>query len=145
MRPHLTTNRIRRHDVGLTPEPVPGDVVRVVAEPPPLQAHPPKPLGDLSTATIEEVAAAIAKTFGHLNRNSMANYRHGTRMLLTVLADYPGQTWQERWDASGLDGAGRLVADLGGDVPKARTRFLTGAGLVFAIRLIRPSLGGAAG
>ncbi|CAG6394696.1 hypothetical protein SCOCK_290032 [Actinacidiphila cocklensis] len=40
------------------------------------------------------------------NAGSEPNHRHGIVMVLDWLEDQPGQTWQERWQASGIEQPG---------------------------------------
>ena len=75
--------------------------------------------------------------------------RRGLSWLLDWLADQPGQTWQERWMASGADAAGRCLAAGAGRLAAANaagtSRWLraelSGALLVAICGdLVRPSL-----
>ena len=83
------------------------------------------------------------------NADSQERRVRGLAWLLDWLADQPGETWQQRWMASGADAAGgalatgadrlaatRVAGDRGGCVPSCR------AALVVAIcgDLVRPSL-----
>ena len=43
---------------------------------------------------------------------SQKQRRRGVALLLDWLASYPGQTWQDRWLASGADTAGRRWRDI---------------------------------
>jgi hypothetical protein len=64
------------------------------------------------------------------------------RALLTCLAGYGGETWQERWIADGFNEAGRPVSQIGPCEPAAGP--LTPAlAALFALRVITPSLGAA--
>ncbi|UIX34345.1 tyrosine-type recombinase/integrase [Streptomyces sp. GQFP] len=61
------------------------------------------------------------------------------RMLLRHLDQFPGGTWQERWEASGLNDAKTPVRDR--ESTKERRAFITtGLKTVLALRLIQPSL-----
>ncbi|MEU3497570.1 site-specific integrase [Kitasatospora cineracea] len=60
--------------------------------------------------------------------------------LLGHLEEFPGHTWQERWEASGYDRGDRQIGDLAGDDLNYRGRLNTALGHAFAMRLIRPSL-----
>jgi hypothetical protein len=61
------------------------------------------------------------------------------RMLLRHLDQFPGGTWQERWEASGLNDAKTPVRDR--ERTKERRAFITtGLKTVLALRLIQPSL-----
>lgn len=137
MRPLSTTNRIRRHDADAgAREPL--LLTRIVPERPALPARPPRPVGDLSTATAERIVRVTGEAFGSWNRNSLAGFKHGMSRLLEILESYPGDTWQERWDAAGLNEPGRPVADFG-ENPRWRSRLHTAAGNAWCMRLIRPT------
>ncbi|MEU2248983.1 hypothetical protein [Streptomyces sp. NPDC019224] len=43
-------------------------------------------------------------------RATRLNWKDSTRVLLEYLLTFPGETWQERWDASPL-GQGQIAAD----------------------------------
>ncbi|WP_285560106.1 site-specific integrase [Actinoplanes regularis] len=81
----------------------------------------------------------VASAFAHVSRDTLADYRHGMRLLLERLAGHAGATWQERWESAGLNDAGRTVMDLA-DATKTRSRLRAAAGLAFCLRLIQPSL-----
>lgn len=143
MRPHLTSNRIRRHQLepqqsrpaefGVQP--------KIMAAAPPIPGKLPHPLGELSTAPVSWIADLAAE---HLatGRNSRARCRRGMTWLLESLEEFPGSTWQQRWEAAGLNATGRSAEDLAGDDPERRTRFNAAAQHVYCMRLIRPSLAG---
>jgi hypothetical protein len=117
MRGNATTKRIRRHTAevnGIAEAPA---LVQVVAELPPRPARPPQPAGDLSTAPVEEVITVVNAEFAHVSRNTLADYRHGMRLLPELLAVHDGATWQERWECASLNDPGRTVMDLA-DTPR---------------------------
>jgi hypothetical protein len=62
-------------------------------------------------AVIEHV---MALPTGVQHPDAKRAYRLGLRHLLNWLADQPGSTWQERWDNSGAENAGRSWRDLPG-------------------------------
>ncbi|MFE2638381.1 hypothetical protein ACFXKF_27090 [Streptomyces scopuliridis] len=62
-----------------------------------------------------------------------------TREFLGYLAGFPGDTWQERWEASDHD-TGRPVGQAAGDNIALRRRLSAAAGRAFAMRLIHPTL-----
>ncbi|MCP2365806.1 site-specific recombinase XerD [Nonomuraea thailandensis] len=140
MRSNATTNRIRRHasDPGVLS--IPSQTTLIIAEEPPVPDNPPRPVGELSAATIDEVVTAVRDAFADVSRNTLDNYRHGMRCLLEHLAEHPGQSWQQRWEAAGFNERDRPVADLAGDDSKGRSRLLTATGAAFAMRLIQPSM-----
>lgn len=135
-----TTNYIRRHDAN--PAAPVGNFAptALTPAPPPLPARPPRSLGDFSTASVEEVAEAAAQHFSaHVSYKWKT--RRGMSDLLQHLAKFPGNTWQERWEASGLNERGRPVGGLAEEDDKLqRNRLNAAAGHAFAMRLIRPDL-----
>src|SRR5215475_2988717 len=121
VRANTTTNRVRRHDAEHDADAAGGEsalATRIVGEAPPAPARPPRPAGDLSAAAAEDVVSAVGGAFAGRNRNTLADYRHGMRRLLETLQQHPGGTWQERWEAAGLNEPGHPVGDLAGDDPK---------------------------
>lgn len=59
----------------------------------------------------ERTRAEAAKSLSRLpftleNAASELHHKHGIVMVLDWLKDQPGQTWQERWQASGIEQAG---------------------------------------
>src|SRR5664279_225996 len=71
----------------------------------------------------------------------------GLRLLLDWLADQPGQSWQERWQSSGADAAGRawraipsLWLDKRGHGPWRREALIEALPVMISADLVRPSL-----
>ena len=95
------------------PRPRRGLAVRqvITPSPSPAPAVPPRPHGNLDTATAEQIAA-IADEIWPVVRSRSFERRTGLRGVLARLADFPGETWQERWLASGLDAGTTPVRDL---------------------------------
>lgn len=140
MRPHLTSNRIRRHE----PEPeqpklVSSSAPKITPGMPPPPEKPPRPLGELSLAPASWIADLAANNFS-VERNGRTRYRHGMLWLLERLEEFPGRTWQDRWEAAGLNSPDRPVEELAGDDPDRRTRFCAAAQHAYCMRLIQPSL-----
>ena len=77
-----------------------------------------------------------------------ANHRRGLPVLLDWLEEQPGRTWQERWLASGADGAGEqwaagpaLWLRRRGAYSASRLELMTSSLLVLAgADVVRPSL-----
>ncbi|MFI9650304.1 tyrosine-type recombinase/integrase [Streptomyces sp. NPDC052040] len=134
-----TTSRVRRHDPD-TQVPV-GQFTPTAIKPapPPAPRRPPRSLGELGSAPVNEVAAVSARHFAARPGVEWSHRRDMTDFLLQ-LERFPGATWQERWEASGFDEGGRPISDLGGDDARARNRVNAGGGRAFAMRLIRPTL-----
>jgi len=71
----------------------------------------------------------------------------GLRLLLDWLADQPGRSWQERWQSSGADAAGRAWRaipsswlDERGHGPWRREALIEALPVVISADLVRPSL-----
>ena len=109
-----TTARVKRR-----PPPDRSDLLRTHFEPrqlvpaaPPLPDKPPGPFGDLSRSGTELVVDAVGQAWRRLSPNQVHDRRRGARFVLEYLSHYAGQTWQERWEASGLNDPGRPIGDL---------------------------------
>lgn len=132
-----TTNRVRRHegeapflDGVYTP-------TAILPAPPPPPSKPPRSLGDFSTAPTEEI---VNVTADHFSQSEAPKWKQRGSMctFLAHLATFPGDTWQERWEASGHD-KGRPVGDGAHNRP-LRMKLNCAAGQAFALRLVRPTL-----
>lgn len=108
-------------------------------KPPPLPATPPGRFGNLSRASIEQIASLAALPPVPVSASTISNRRSGVRAMLQHLERSGGVTWQERWEAAVLDSPGRLAAGLSGP---ARTRqlLMQGMSMLFQWRVVRPSL-----
>ncbi|HEX2805266.1 MAG TPA: site-specific integrase [Kineosporiaceae bacterium] len=67
------------------------------------------------------------------------NRSRGARDLLHHLSDFGGQTWQERWQASGFNDPGHRVTVLRSR-PREKSQIGVGAACLFSLRIIQPSL-----
>ncbi len=99
---------------------------------------PPRPHGDLDTATAGEIAAVADEVWPRIGPRHY-DRRRRLRRLLELLAAYPGQAWQERWLASGFDAGDRPVRELGG-AGWVRAEMTNSLMLLCCLRVIRPSL-----
>ncbi|HEX9540971.1 MAG TPA: hypothetical protein VGA04_22630, partial [Streptosporangiaceae bacterium] len=113
--------------------------VSVNAAPAPPPAVPPRPQGDLTRACTEEIAQAVRTTWPTKSADNRWNRSRGARDLLHHLSQFPGETWQERWDASGFNQRGNPVSVLR-SAPRDRSQIGTGAACLFCLRIIQPSL-----
>jgi hypothetical protein len=113
--------------------------VMVVPAPPRAPSAPPRPFGDLSTMSIDDIATLTAEKC-NTGRNGRAVNKSGMKWLLDLLAEHPGMSWQQRWEAAGLNDPGHSIAGLTGDDAKRRKLVTTAAGHAFCMRLIQPSL-----
>src|SRR5437763_16392074 len=71
----------------------------------------PCPHGDLARATPKQIAAISQATWDDW-RTREHRREAAIKRLLRYLTQFPGETWQQRWEASGLNEPGRLVSDL---------------------------------
>jgi integrase len=110
---------------------------RLVPAVAPTPDTPPRPAGDLDQADMDDIAVACGAFIRAGDQRHQA--RSGIRVVLRHLAGFPGEGWQDRWRASGLDtGTDRIVERF----DRAGQRSLASAGLrtLFGLRVIRPSL-----
>lgn len=118
---------------------VPTRFAGLQAAPAPLPAVPPGPYGrHLTGAGADEIVAAMRQVWPG-GRDSERARARGARLLLGRLGAFPGGSWQQRWEASGLDEADRSVNVM---IPgqEGRKEICTGAACLFSLRVIRPSL-----
>jgi site-specific recombinase XerD len=139
--PAVTSTRgIRRRDL----EPgVPGEATSgtqaMTPKPPPLPATPPGRFGDLSRASIEQITSMATRPPGAVSASTIYNRRSGVQAMLQHLAGFDGATWQERWEAAGLNSPDRPAAGLSGQDRTPRLLH-QGTRLLFQWRVVRPSL-----
>jgi site-specific recombinase XerD len=135
-----TTARVRRHraDAGQVSEER-FTPTAVKPAPPPEPAVPPRPLGDLSQATAGEIASLAHRAWKDAKRTTAVRRRDAVLRLLEHLHGFDGHTWQQRWEAAGLNESGRLQ-----EVAAARAdgnaTVTAGAWHLFCMRVVRPSL-----
>ena len=135
-----STCRVRRRDLGAgDPAEMTFESQAMVPRPPPLPATPPGPFGDLSRTSVEEIAKLAVQPPAPVSASTISNRRHGVRMILRHLAGFDGATWQERWEAAGLDNPDRPVAGLSGH-PRTCQLLVTGMRMLFQWRVVRPGL-----
>lgn len=113
--------------------------VSVNAAPAPAPTVPPRPQGDLTRASVEEIAQAVRTTWPTKSADNRWNRSRGARDLLQHLSQFPGETWQERWEASGFNLGGNPVSVLR-SAPRERSQIGTGAACLLCLRIIQPSL-----
>jgi site-specific recombinase XerC len=98
----------------------------------------PRPHGELDDADPDKIATAITYAWPNRCWDAHKHYLTGAGLLLEHLAQFDGETWQQRWIAAGLDGPEpRRVRDLR---EPADDRLTTGARTLFCLRIIQPSL-----
>ena len=108
--------------------------------PPAAPAMPPRPLGDLSAAPIEQITELAKHAFGYLDQPNQVRVAGDVRRTLDRLSAFDGETWQQRWEAAGCKGSATPLLDAIGDHQVLRSRVNAGIGRLFAMRVIQPSL-----
>lgn len=68
----------------------------------------PGPYGHLAGASPEEIEAVMRRVWPG-GRDAENRRARGARILLQHLEGFPGGSWQQRWEASGLDEARQPV------------------------------------
>ena len=64
----------------------------------------------------------------------------GFRLLTDYLLQFPGTTWQQRWDASELNTSNAVVGDIAPAATYPRTAFGQALGALYALRIVQPTL-----
>lgn len=127
-------------------EPVPSRFpdAEIKAMPAERPAVPPAPFGDLSRASITELCSLVEKILPDRTYSTYEKRRRGLRLLFRHLETLPGDTWQERWEASGFDGDKALpVKTLATSGRRQDSHDATSAArMAFCARVIQPTLGG---
>lgn len=136
-----TTNHIRRHEAPTIalPEGSRFQVCRI--EPHPAVAStPPRPFGDLSTAGIDELVE-ISRNAWPGTKSPLEKRARGVRFLLGHLESFKGNSWQDRWIASGLDSGDITAWDLcpASSIAAGLSPNL-GLRAMVCLRAVRPSL-----
>ena len=94
---------------------------------------------------VEEVLARIESLEADVGGKELSRRVLGVRQLLSWLAGFPGETWQQRWLASGADTAGKAWTDLPdasgatSDRQGWRAQMTGAAGRLILLDVIRPS------
>ncbi len=89
--------------------------------------------------------AQVAALDVEASRKELLRRVQGVRLILAWLAGFAGETWQQRWLASGADAAGKTwtnlpdVEGLSTDAKKIRAQFTGAAGRLVLLDVIRPS------
>ncbi|WP_218001269.1 site-specific integrase [Nocardia thailandica] len=111
------------------------------AAPAPAPANPPRPQGELGTASVGEIVAATRRVWPNATRTVMFSRLRGVRAVLEHLAGFAGESWQQRWTAAGLGerhiSLGDVLFPEGGRVQKDA---VTGVRILFCLRVITPSV-----
>lgn len=98
----------------------------------------PTPLGDLNRASIPELQAAACSLLPR-SAIQLDKRRRSIRKVTEHLSTFEGQTWQERWEASGWDTSEERLASLNPPASKSWT-MTSGLTWLVAMRVIVPSV-----
>jgi hypothetical protein len=96
----------------------------------------PGPYRHLGSASPEAIEAVMRRVWPGV-RDAENRRVRGARILLSHLGGFPGGSWQQRWEASGLNETHQPVNAL---IREGRKEICTGAACLFGLRVIRPSL-----
>ncbi|MFC9592084.1 hypothetical protein ACFTUC_20120 [Streptomyces sp. NPDC056944] len=99
----LRNRRLNYNEVPRLKAPTPFSHAAVKAAPAPRPENPPAPFGDLSRASIVELGELAQNIWTHRAKSDGYKCRAGVRKLFGHLETLPGETWQERWEASGFN------------------------------------------
>lgn len=98
-----------------------------------------------SQRSVEEVVAGVDALEADTGRKELSRRVLAVRQLLIWLAGFPGETWQQRWLASGADTAGKAWTELPdangatSDLHRRRGEITGAAGRLILFDVIRPS------
>ncbi|MFF8024774.1 site-specific integrase [Streptomyces sp. NPDC007896] len=120
----------------------PGAVLK--AAPAPRPEHPPAPFGDLTSASVDDLCALVAEIFNGEAKSVGEKRRRGIRRLFGHLAALPGETWQERWEASGFNDENALSVTVLArpEVRYDSSNLISALKTAFSLRVFQPSLSG---
>ncbi|MFE2263549.1 tyrosine-type recombinase/integrase [Streptomyces griseosporeus] len=126
------------------PEPTRFTSAAIKAASAPRPENPPAPFGDLSKAEVVDLCGMARDILPGQSGSSAEKRRAGIRMLFHHLATFPGDSWQERWEASGFnDVNAQSVTILGRPEVRYHSSCLTSAlKMAFSLRIIQPSVSG---
>ncbi len=98
-----------------------------------------------SQASVDEVLAAVAVLESEASRKELLHRIDGVQVLLRWLQQFPGESWQQRWHATGADTAGKAwterveIPPTLTDPAKRRTLATGAASRLILLDVIRPS------
>jgi integrase len=132
-----SSSRVRRHPIGSDGDRFTPKVL--VSAPPPAPAIPPRPFGELGAADIKHLMNLAADVFSKDSAQHRWAIRKGMSLLLGHLDLFEGQTWQDKWEAAGMNMPGDHISAFAVD-DAGRLRISAAVGHAFALRLIQPTL-----
>jgi integrase len=109
-----------------------------IVEPAAPAANLPEPFGDLSRATIDDLTHMACSVLPRSDIQ-LDKRRRSIRRMAEHLSQFPGDTWQQRWEASGFEDGGSRIGEL--NPPKTASWTMTsGFSWLVAMRVLVPSL-----
>ncbi|MFI8886597.1 site-specific integrase [Streptomyces sp. NPDC053813] len=107
----------------------------------PAEPNLPNPLGDLSRASIEALVDVVGEYAREESSGNRSKMRNSIRLIGEFLSAFPGETWNERWLATGLDdeSTANTISDYAQDQPGGGT-LTQGVTFLIAFRAVQPSL-----
>lgn len=100
-----------------------------------------RPHGEFSTASVSLLssAAGSVEIWPDTLRATRLIWTHSTRTLLEHLLTFPGETWQQRWDASPL-GRGEVDAQAVASRRTTGNSIMPGIRALYCLRAVRPTM-----
>ncbi|WP_424893243.1 tyrosine-type recombinase/integrase [Streptomyces sp. XH2] len=116
----------------------------IKAAPAPRPENPPAPFGDLSRVGITELCDLCMDTLPNRSKAVAEKRRAGVRVLFGHLVALPGETWQERWEASDFNGEDATPINVLARPGRRLDSYnlLAALKMAFGLRIIQPSLPG---
>ncbi len=109
-----------------------------IVEPRAPQPRLPQPLGDLRSASVEALVSAACSVLPR-SATQLDKRARSIRRFTEHLSTFPGDTWQQRWDASGWETSTSALASLN-PAPAASWTMTSGFSWLVALRVLVPSL-----
>ncbi|MFD8292452.1 tyrosine-type recombinase/integrase [Streptomyces lavendulae] len=114
------------------------------AAPAPRPEYPPAPFGDLTTASVGDLCGLATEILRGTTKAKGEKRRQGIRLLFGHLATLPGDTWQERWEASGFNDerAPSVIILARPEVAYDSSNLMAALKMALGLRIFQPSLAG---
>lgn len=124
-------------------EPVPARYAGVIQPAPaPRPAAPPAPYGDLRRASLQDLLAVGGLVWAERAESTRGKGLLGIKDLVQHLSQFDGHTWQDRWEAAGLNQDCVSLGQVLFPGAQRRQNITMAVQLMFCVRAIAPSLAG---
>ncbi|MFD3458296.1 tyrosine-type recombinase/integrase [Nocardia fluminea] len=115
--------------------------------PAPIPINPPRPFGDRTAAAAEHIVDAYRRNWPGLASANRQRNIVGLGHVLDHLSRFPGETWQQRWEAAGLNERHTplgevLITEIGPSTKNRRSEITAAMRILFCMRVIQPSIAG---